>query len=156
MKANIWAGLYETDQVGAWSVPSYYCSTLNCTWAGYSSLGICSRCADISSQLNWTCEPHLADLNNDTGCDISLPNGLALGGPEGRRDHVFASGTGYPPLVYGNYTEPLATIHSIATYGDLFVDSSSAVNASECVLVPCVIRYNYSVLISSPELRVTN
>jgi len=153
MKANIWAGLFDTDNLNGWSIPSYYCSTGNCTWTNYSSLGVCSRCADITTKLNKTCTSHVADLKNATGCDINLPNGFALGGLQGARNNLLAASTDFSPLVYGNYTSPLAIIQSIwANDSTLFVNDSTPIIASECVLVPCVIKYASAVVSSSQDL----
>jgi hypothetical protein len=153
MKANIWAGLFATDSFGDWTVPNYYCPSGNCTWTGHSSLGICSKCADISSHLNKTCDAHSSDLNNATGCDIILPNGFAIGGPEGSRRHLLAASTDYTPLVYSNYSTPLAVIQVIAAYNSTFVSTSTPINATECVLTPCVINYNTSYLWSLPDMN---
>jgi hypothetical protein len=151
MKGNIWAGLYAIDQNGDWGIPSYYCSTSNCTWSSYSSLGVCSRCADLSSKLTKTCvrEPGL-DPGNSTGCSISLPNGFSLGGPENSRMNIMAMSTSQAPLVYTNYTSPIAIIHSITAGNTYFVTPDTQVNASECVLVPCVLNYLNATVISAP------
>jgi hypothetical protein len=154
MKANIWAGLFATDPFGDWSIPNYYCTSGNCTWSEHSSLGICSKCADISSKLNKTCNAHASDLNNATGCDVALPNGFNLGGPEGSRRNLLAASTDYSPLVYNNYSRPLSIIQVIAAYNTLFVNTSTHINATECVLTPCVINYNISYLWTSPTSRV--
>jgi hypothetical protein len=152
MKANIWAGIFSTDPFGDYMVPSFYCATGNCTWLSYSSLGVCSKCADISTKLNISCTAHAADLDNATGCDMSLANGFALGGPEGRRNHLLATSTDYPPLVYGNYTNPLAIIQTIAAYNTQFVNQSTSIKATECVISPCIINYDASILSITPNL----
>jgi hypothetical protein len=152
MRASLWAGIYSTDPFGDFSIPQYYCASGNCTWNEYSSLGICNKCSDISKKLTISCNSHASDLNNVTGCDISLPNGFALGGPEGRRNHVLAASTSFAPLVYGNYSAPLAIIQTIAGYNTLFVNKSTSINASECVITPCIINYNQSILSTTPDL----
>jgi hypothetical protein len=152
MKGYLWAALYASDSNADWATPSFHCDTGNCTWYGYQSLGVCSRCADISSQLQKSCTPAPADLTNTTtGCDILLPNGFGLGGPTRNRTNLMAMSTDFGPLVYGNYSNPLAVIQAIGAYDDTrFVNSSSQVNASECVLFPCVILYNTAVSYNSP------
>jgi hypothetical protein len=149
MKANIIAGLFSTDNFGGWSTPEYYCSSGNCTWADFSSLGICPKCASLSTKLDITCTPHANDLSNITGCDATLPNGFSLGGPSGSRTHLFAASTDYAPLIYGNYSNPLALIQTIASYNTFYVNSSTKIHAWECVLAPCVITYDYSEVFSS-------
>jgi hypothetical protein len=63
-----------------------------------------------------------------------------------------AVSTAYQPLVYDNYSDPLAIIQSIGAYDTLFVNSSTPINASECVLFPCVLNYNVSLTWDAPEL----
>jgi hypothetical protein len=155
MKANIWAGLFSTDSLGGWGIPDYYCATGNCTWEGYSTLGVCSRCADITTKLNKTCNAHAADLNNATGCDVVLPNGFSLGGPDGQRNHLLAASADYEPMIYGNYSASLAVIHTIRAddLSTLFVNQSTSLSAYECVMIPCVINYDQSLVLSSDEFK---
>lgn len=83
------------------------------------------------------------DLANNTGCDILLPNGFGLGGPERLRTNVMAMSTDYNPLVYTNYSDPLAVVQSIVAYNNtLFVTNGTPINATECVLIPCVLSYD--------------
>lgn len=70
MKGNIWAGLYAIDQNSDWGIPSYYCSTSNCTRSSYSSHGACSRCAYLSSELTKNC---VREHSLDPGNKILLP-----------------------------------------------------------------------------------
>jgi hypothetical protein len=141
MKSSIWEGIFYTDIYASFQRASYYCSTGNCEWNDYSSLGVCSKCADVSSKLIKSCTPKAMDLNNATGCDISLPNGFALGGLEGARNHIMAVSTTHKPIVYNNYTNPLVTIQVIASYDTFFVNATTPINATECVLTPCMINY---------------
>ena len=154
MKANIWAAIYATDPYGSWDIPSYFCSTGNCTWEGYSSLGVCSRCSDLTSKLTKNCVPRPGiDPPGVTGCDVSLPNGFNLGGVEGSRYNLMAMNTSFQPLVYTNYTTPIAVVQSITAYDTFFVNSTTPINASECALVPCVLKYAKSTTDSSPVLK---
>jgi hypothetical protein len=101
--------------------------------------------------LNKTCTPNALDLNGQTGCDINLPNGFTLGGSDGSRNHLFAASTDYNPLIYGNYTQPLAVVQTISSYDTLFISSNTTVTSWECVLTPCVSVYSYSEVYSSPQ-----
>lgn len=121
----------------------------------FPSLGVCSKCSDISYMLNTSCTPHSSDLNNETGCDINLPNNFALGGPTGLRTHLFAASTDYSPLIYGNYTEPLAVIQTIASYDTIFVTTNTTIYSWECVLTPCVLVYDDSSVFTSPQNSVS-
>ncbi|OCK75944.1 hypothetical protein K432DRAFT_158069 [Lepidopterella palustris CBS 459.81] len=154
MKSNIWAALYAVDPYANFATPSYFCSTGNCTWFEYSTLGVCARCSSLTSKLAKTCTPATGiDPPGVTGCDVSLPNGFSLGGDEKSRYNLMAMNTSFPPLVYTNYTSPIAIVQSITAYGTYFVNASTPINASECALVPCVL--DYSVGISSQSQNNT-
>jgi hypothetical protein len=152
MRGNIWAGLYAIDPNGDWSIPPYFCNTGNCTWTGYSSLGVCSRCADLTPQVNKNCvrQPGI-DPGNLTGCSVSLPNGFNLGGSANSRFNVMAMSTSQTPLVYVNYSSPIVIVQSIIANAS-FVTPNVPVNASECVLIPCVLDYKNASVNSSPTL----
>lgn len=154
MKANIWDAIYATDPYGSWNIPQYFCSTGNCTWEGYSSLGVCSRCSDLTSELTKHCvhKPEI-DPPGVIGCDVSLPNGFSLGGVEGSRYNVMAMNTSFQPLVYNNYTSPIAVVQSITAYDAFFIDDTTSVNASECALFPCVLKYTNSTTNSNTALK---
>jgi len=143
MKANIWAALYATDPYGDWGIASYLCTTENCTWSNYPSLGMCALCADLTPNLTKSCtyKPGV-DPPGVTGCDVSLPNGFSLGGVEDSRYNLMAMNTSMTPLVYTNYSSPIAIVQSIIANETTFVNSSSSVYASECALVPCMVEYN--------------
>jgi hypothetical protein len=151
MKSNIWAAIYADDPYGNWAIPSYFCSSGNCTWSSYTSLGVCARCADLTSQLLRTCtsKPGI-DPAGVTGCDVSLPNGFSLGGTEDSRYNLMAMNTSTSPLVYTNYSSPIAIVQSITAYDTFFVNASTPINASECALVPCVLSYDYSSVYELP------
>lgn len=149
MKADIWAGVFAVGSLGDWGIPSC-CATRNCIRDGYSSLCVCSRCANITPRLNKNCHGHTADLNNAMGCEVTLPNGFSRGGPQSRRDHLTAVSTDYAPLIYGNYSASLAVIQAINTLDDMFfVNQSIPLLALECVMIPCVIKYGESGVLNS-------
>jgi hypothetical protein len=64
-----------------------------------------------------------------------------------------AMNTSFRPLVYNNYTSPIAIIQSITAYDAYFIDSTTSINASECALVPCVLEYANSAISSSPLFK---
>jgi hypothetical protein len=150
MKAKIWAGVFTVGSMGSWGIPSYCCATGNCTCDGYPFHGVCSRCANIMTRLNKNCYGHAANLNNVTGCDVTLPNGFSLSGLQSRRDHLTAVSTDYAPLIYGNYSDSLAVIQAIDTLDDMFfVNQSTPLHALECVMISCVIKYSESGVLNS-------
>jgi hypothetical protein len=56
---------------------NFTCSSGNCTWPEYGSLGICSSCEDFSNKAQKTCTP--GDEINTIYCDYSLPSeGITL------------------------------------------------------------------------------
>lgn len=154
MKGNILASLFSTDLSGSWAIPNYYCANGNCTWNNYTSLGICSRCSNVTANLTKNCSQSASSGLSDTqGCSISLSNGFSLGGSANSQSHLMAVGTEFQPLVYWNYSAPLAIIQSITVYNTLFVNASTIFNASECALIPCVISYKGASTIHSPYLE---
>lgn len=146
-------------------VPEYYCASGNCTWTDTSTLGVCSRCADVSSHLvkkctvlNYTSSDVTAYspiLMAKIHCTLTLPNGFSLDSSPNPTRNVHANVTvkeqyapGFAPMVYSNYTEPIALIHSIyANSNDLRayhkpMDKNTTFYANDCVLVPCVQTYD--------------
>lgn len=50
MVAALYAG-FDSGRAVSGLTPSYSCSTGNCTWAPFTSLGVCSACNDVSKNL---------------------------------------------------------------------------------------------------------
>jgi hypothetical protein len=73
-KANAITALYLPTQE-ALLQPRFNCPTGNCTWAPFSTLGFCSTCADLSSQLNRTCEtlPSSDGITTAQACTVAFP-----------------------------------------------------------------------------------
>lgn len=66
---------------------SYICSTGNCEWDGWiPSLAVCSRCADVTDQVNKSCGPLPSELITNDGdldptngwCSLTTPSGLEV------------------------------------------------------------------------------
>jgi hypothetical protein len=56
------------------------CSTSNCTWEPFDTLGICSQCVDISKELKYDCLTSVAEwLPNVALTDAAYPNVTACG-----------------------------------------------------------------------------
>ncbi|KAF1952530.1 hypothetical protein CC80DRAFT_479340 [Byssothecium circinans] len=58
------------------------CPTGNCTWAPYKSLGVCSKCVDVSNMLTFQCMDTTVDwIANLTGSgtESTYPNGTVCG-----------------------------------------------------------------------------
>jgi hypothetical protein len=117
----------------------------------YSLLSVCSRCPDLTSELTKACARELGlDPGNFTGCSVSLPNEFNLGGAENYHMNIMAMSTSQKPLLYKNYTSPIALVQSITAGNTYFVTPGKHVNASECVLVPCVLKYLNATAITAP------
>ena len=155
-KSSIIAGCTATS---GFDVPPYFCPSGDCTWSGTVTLGVCSRCADVSSLVAMS---HTRANSSRTGSkesyNFTLPNGFGLdtsagltGIPAMNVTMNDAHKTNFNAMVFGNYTRPIALIHAI--YADLPntfdpadpIHSNTRMYAHECVLIPCVQRYNTSV-----------
>jgi hypothetical protein len=57
------------------------CSTSNCTWPIYETLGVCSSCHDVSENLTFGCKTGRADwiVNTTSTGPIAMPNGSFCG-----------------------------------------------------------------------------
>ncbi|KAI4943224.1 hypothetical protein J4E91_009664 [Alternaria rosae] len=62
---------------------SISCSTSNCTWPLYKTLGVCSQCTDISTELSFACLTQTVDWTADSDGLFDLqqpyPNATACG-----------------------------------------------------------------------------
>ncbi|KAF2088718.1 hypothetical protein K490DRAFT_55353 [Saccharata proteae CBS 121410] len=144
MKAAIYTGIYdeEEDSVDNFDItPS--CATGNCTWSQpYMSLGVCTKCANVTSSLNETCAGKVGTTSHT--CNYTLPNGLLLNGV--RRGGAYYSSTGGTDTV--NFNGDQSTISALSSIRGLHDASSQhlfGAVANECVLYFCVNTYNASV-----------
>lgn len=81
-KAAVYSGLYgsATSVINGSNI-RLGCPGVNCTFPRYSTLGICHKCADISSHVKRTCYSSTPDNPNDVfvpACNWSLPSGQSL------------------------------------------------------------------------------
>lgn len=61
---------------GSSSSPAASCTTGNCTWADLTTLGVCSSCSDITSQVTVVCPSNSSRIT----CYYYLPSGAILQG----------------------------------------------------------------------------
>lgn len=73
MVAALYAG-FDRGSATAASSPSYTCSTGNCTWTPFTSLGVCSACNDVSGHL-----VHARRNGTNLGT-INMPSVMSLQG----------------------------------------------------------------------------
>ncbi|KAK3291640.1 uncharacterized protein B0H64DRAFT_435938 [Chaetomium fimeti] len=73
-KANAITALFLPTQE-VLTQPRFNCPTGNCTWAPFSTLGFCSTCVDLSSQLKRTCKTVSSSDNTTTAqtCTVAFP-----------------------------------------------------------------------------------
>lgn len=149
MKAAIIGGFSSAP---GFNVPDYSCASGNCTWQDTATLGVCSRCKDVSSLLVRQCNQTSATLTGSfQRCRFSLPNGFHLNAHPDPSTNVLANtttndgyGDGFQSLVFANYTTPIARMWSIfADSNDVedytsYIKMSTKVYATECALIPCV------------------
>ena len=118
--------------------PRFYCSTGNCTWAPIATLGFCSKCTDLTPQINLNCTTYstgnnqicTATLSEETaglyfiGTQASfesLMNITQVGGMEGLRYHSIRM---LPPYAMSGATRQPVTLSNFS--------------ATECSLSLCV------------------
>lgn len=81
MQAAMYSGLSRpaTNVINASTVA--VCPGFNCTYPRYTTIGVCHKCADISSSIVTSCnqDPSSNESNRtQSGCTWSLPNGQTL------------------------------------------------------------------------------
>ena len=164
-------GTQAAISAGAFSAAAFSllfnCSTGNCTFERpYSSVGFCSRCSDISTELritNYTYVNYNPAYGNATVSQLNytLPSGLYVAPTDSGQ--VFAMG-GYPANEYPP-GPPIAAVEAIykpptkrsCASGD---DSWACrgYGAARCELIPCLKEYNATIqssfLVSYPNLQV--
>ncbi len=111
--------------------PRFNCPTGNCTWAPFSTLGFCSTCADLSSQLNRTCET-LTFSDNVTmaqACTVAFP------GKNEPLSLFYIADTNFPGsstyMVVNSTRPPNATVLTNITWPQTIYQSIRAVVAPQ-------------------------
>ena len=131
MKAAIYRGIFDVRDSAEYDL-LHTCSTDNCTWSAFTSLAVCNKCVDITSEIKKNCD--------ETGsCVFSLPNGPMLSGYSGQ---INSSVT--------NISLPLMKIQpSVVKFSSLRSkksDESSYASAMECALWYCYNTYTATVV----------
>ncbi len=133
--------------------PKFFCSTGNCTWDRVATLGFCSRCTDLTPQIELACKAYNLTSASAPGvgrrCTAVLPAGTAglyyidtdreatealmnitqVGGRNGLRYHAIRM---LPPYHIDSDPKPLVTLADFS--------------ATECSLSLCVLSLRASVL----------
>lgn len=77
MDDSMWrAVFYYFVENGTSVEPPYYCSSDQCNWPDYETLGVCSSCIDISAELTFSCQNEPGDWLSSMGSRFlpKLPN----------------------------------------------------------------------------------
>jgi hypothetical protein len=120
----------------------FHLTVYSCTWKGFSSLAVCSKCVNITSYVEKSC--------NTTGCfKLVLPGGPSLLGFGGQ---INSSVTNISSDLHG--IEP-----SIIQFSSLIsktTDNSDDTTAWECAMFYCINTYSAKVTDGMIQQQVTN
>ncbi|KAI4112020.1 MAG: hypothetical protein LQ339_000027 [Xanthoria mediterranea] len=139
MKAGIYNGVFDIKD-NADSGISHTCSTGNCSWQDVASLAICSRCVDITSQVEKECTDGKCHL-------LYIPNGPTLSGLGGQ---INSSTTNISSELQG--IEP-SVLRFTSLLSKKVSDPDDAL-AIECSIFYCIGRYTASVKDGIVEQRL--
>jgi len=133
-----------------------YCPTGNCTWEPYQSLAVCSKCADLTGQLNGI-PTHVHGTPGSAATNWTLSNGIYL------VDELFRSSQGLVTMMINNTAQTkipsvaFANVGSSSPLLDVFIIVGQAYYtdrildghligpfAAECMLELCVQSYQAS------------
>jgi len=134
---------------------TFTCTTANCTWPTFYSLGICSSCTNVTHNANATCVP--SSSGSGQTCDYTLPSGL-----ETSSSHGMGSGVGDVTLLNAtararmDITDRLVEIGAVRMPNwPLYADGIPGV--FDCRLSWCAKRYSNVVVsngkIATPDIR---
>ncbi|KAJ9613503.1 hypothetical protein H2200_003445 [Cladophialophora chaetospira] len=110
MKSAIYTGLFLNDND---TIPSLVptCSTGNCTWPTYLTLGLCARVADVTNLLEYRCN----DTSTIKECNYTLPNGLSLMEYNGQNMVISTAQEDNPTLSFPGPNVPILDLFIINT-----------------------------------------
>ena len=74
MKGAVYSGIYNPQPPG--SGLEYSCTSGNCTWDIYDTIGVCSTCQDVSSQLKPNCSQVTQRVFSYDVCSYMLPDSI--------------------------------------------------------------------------------
>ena len=149
MKAAIQRGMLDINANTSTFFVNPDCPTGNCTWAPYTSLSVCGRCADVTSQLT------VSERDENGRTNTSLPNNVMLASTPGLTQEGFVAMIVKPTsnsldllidsLEYADYVWPVLDVYTIiASYGGNPGNKVLGPFASECILQYCVQNFSAS------------
>lgn len=153
LKGAIYRGIFtSTGGTGLGVTPT--CSTGNCTWPSYTSLGVCSACENVTSLLTYVHHYPWTVAEGDPITEWTLPNSASISNNTRKPDDTDASNYTTWMVASGAWDslrfQNLAN-QSIADASYLYVPplqntsfSYSQPHDFECMLLFCVKTYNAS------------
>jgi len=74
LQLNMFASAIAAPSSAQVNQPEFCCSTGNCTWQPFSTLGFCSECTDLTPQIRLECGGDREDEPNYLDCKVRLPD----------------------------------------------------------------------------------
>lgn len=138
-RAAIYNGILNNDTSFLEVQPN--CSSGNCTFSKpYTSLGVCSRCQNVTQSIRVTSRETNANITLST---YSLPNGLII--DDVGSMYINSTGSNYNDTVWSGFKIPVSIVSIIASTNDAtntpgygFIEGPWA---AECILYYCVRQY---------------
>lgn len=165
MLGAIYTGIFDTHNTFDLS---HVCLTGNCTWTPYPSLGICSKCVDVTSALSKSCSTYeypasygangsVTSYTSMSYCNYTMPDGgpsTSGLGYSGYQALNLSSGGNDPAMnisagnSFQGMANPISVLNAIT--GSWASDAQqqdqvSAIRAAQCALFYCVNRYQANV-----------
>ncbi|KAH0021500.1 hypothetical protein KCU78_g6088, partial [Aureobasidium melanogenum] len=127
-QAAIYKGVYNS-----YSSVEATCSSGNCTFKDYRTLGMCSHCQDISSTINKTCtKSSLCSFELPQGPSVKIPGSAIL-----NMSTVVSAGYNH----YSTNVSGLSTTNLVGRIGAM----SDELMGIQCTLYPCIRTYTANV-----------
>lgn len=162
MKANLYGSILSPNATQQWGVPTFICSTGDCTWDPVATLAIRPLCSDITSRLETSCSIFNSSSEGELEqCFVSLSGSQTLSftnDPSLNRISMnmtvagLGTGSTLPPIVYDNQTFPV--IRYVSAIGNAIglpgtspkpATPDSQFIGTECALEPYVVSVQPSV-----------
>ncbi|KAF2141171.1 uncharacterized protein K452DRAFT_318841 [Aplosporella prunicola CBS 121167] len=155
--AHVGAGLYTIDApmekalykgfYDSFSPVTPTCTTGNCTFPNYRTVGVCSMCRDISDTINTTCKASKS-VEGGQACSWELSSSLRLNNSApvtlvAESRHAMTNPRGLTSSRILTFTKILD--YNTEHLGNL-LQGESGLLAAECFLIPCVRTYSAEVV----------
>ena len=164
MLGAVYTGIFDT--ANTFDV-NPVCPTGNCTWTPYASLGVCSKCVDLTSTISRSCSTYEQPIQNSNGditsnssipnCNYTMPDdGPSLSGLGFSGDSALGifNGISTPPMnissgtLFRGMKSPISILNAIAGRWKIRgqdIDQPHDTSAAQRALFYCVNRYETTV-----------